>query len=164
MPITANIIHTMKHTVNDSVLIPTTDQALYSCVAMISLPDCADCVMAREYSRTHAGNILLKEGVMQGKELVLLARVVALQTCCLHPAGAIRLSLVAGTTRQHYQSCPWCIHAPVAQVLPGRSIASHSSPIATGSRNVLHFRGRKYHGIKKLYHADFGREHATEIA
>ncbi len=37
MPITANIIHTMKHTVNAVVLAVTTDQALYVCDA-IALP------------------------------------------------------------------------------------------------------------------------------
>ena len=39
MPITANIIQTMKHTVNETVLAPTTDQALCFCVAMSPLPD-----------------------------------------------------------------------------------------------------------------------------
>jgi len=36
IPITANIIQIIKHTVNDNVLMPTTDQALYCCVAIIS--------------------------------------------------------------------------------------------------------------------------------
>src|SRR5512137_372850 len=35
MPITANIIQIMKHTVKDNVLAVTTDQALYCCVAMM---------------------------------------------------------------------------------------------------------------------------------
>ena len=34
-PMTANIIQIMKHTVNDSVLMMTTDHALYCCVAII---------------------------------------------------------------------------------------------------------------------------------
>jgi len=35
MPITANIIQIMKHTVNASVLMITTDQALYFCDATV---------------------------------------------------------------------------------------------------------------------------------
>ena len=38
MPITANIIHTMKHTVNAIVLAVTTDHCLYLSDAMVSLP------------------------------------------------------------------------------------------------------------------------------
>jgi hypothetical protein len=42
MPITANIIQIIKHTVNAKVLAVTTDQALYCCVAIILLPPSID--------------------------------------------------------------------------------------------------------------------------
>jgi hypothetical protein len=38
IPITANIIHTIKHTVKDKVLIPTTDHAFVFSVGIYILP------------------------------------------------------------------------------------------------------------------------------
>jgi hypothetical protein len=62
-PMTANIIQIMKHTVNASVLMMTTDHALYCCVAMNHLVACTGeikrpwCVFyAIEYALARGGS------------------------------------------------------------------------------------------------------------
>jgi hypothetical protein len=52
MPITANIIQIMKHTVKESVLIPTTDHALNCCVAI-----CASCIFHCLISKRFANQL-----------------------------------------------------------------------------------------------------------